>query len=46
MTGTGWSEDVKLPRSIDEATDELRDLLEVLSLPGPYLLVGHSLGGA
>ena len=44
--GTGWSEDVKLPRSIDEATDELRDLLEVLSLPGPYLLVGHSLGGA
>jgi pimeloyl-ACP methyl ester carboxylesterase len=44
--GTGWSEDVKLPRSIDEATDEIRDLLEVLSLPGPYLLVGHSLGGA
>jgi pimeloyl-ACP methyl ester carboxylesterase len=44
--GTGWSEDVKLPRSIDEVTDELRDLLEALALPGPYVLVGHSLGGA
>lgn len=44
--GTGWSEDVKLPRSIDEVIDELCDLLDALALPGPYLLVGHSLGGA
>jgi pimeloyl-ACP methyl ester carboxylesterase len=44
--GTGWSDDVKLPRSIDEVIDELRDLLNVLALAGPYLLVGHSLGGA
>jgi alpha-beta hydrolase superfamily lysophospholipase len=44
--GTGWSDDVALPRSTDEVTDELRDLLGVLAVPGPYLLVGHSLGGA
>jgi pimeloyl-ACP methyl ester carboxylesterase len=44
--GTGWSDDVALPRSIDAVTDELRDLLHVRETPGPYLLVGHSLGGA
>ncbi len=44
--GTGWSADVHLPRSIGEVTDELRDVLHVLAVPGPYLLVGHSLGGA
>jgi pimeloyl-ACP methyl ester carboxylesterase len=44
--GTGWSVDVSLPRSTDEVTDELRALLHVLGIPSPYLLVGHSLGGA
>lgn len=44
--GTGWSDDVALPRSTDEVTDELRALLGVLDVPSPYLLVGHSLGGA
>jgi pimeloyl-ACP methyl ester carboxylesterase len=44
--GTGWSDDVDLPRSIDAVTDELHDLLHVREVPGPYLLVGHSLGGA
>lgn len=43
--GTGWSDDVDLPRSMDEVTDELHDLLHILDVPGPYLLVGHSLGG-
>ena len=44
--GTGWSDDVALPRSTDEVTDELRDLLHTLEVPHPYVLVGHSLGGA
>lgn len=44
--GTGWSDDVELPRSLDDVTDELRTLLLDAKLPGPYVLVGHSLGGA
>jgi len=44
--GTGWSDQVKLPRSATEVTDELRSLLREASVPAPYLLVGHSLGGA
>lgn len=44
--GTGWSDDVGLPRSTDEVTDELRELLQTLKMPSPYVMVGHSLGGA
>ncbi len=44
--GTGWSDQVKLPRSATEVTDELCSLLREASVPAPYLLVGHSLGGA
>ncbi|OJY62767.1 MAG: hypothetical protein BGP09_16955 [Rhizobium sp. 60-20] len=44
--GTGWSDDVALPRSTTEVTDELRALLGATGLPAPYVLVGHSLGGA
>ncbi len=43
--GTGWSDDIAMPRSADEVTDELRSVLRSVGLPGPYLLVGHSLGG-
>jgi pimeloyl-ACP methyl ester carboxylesterase len=43
--GTGWSDDVELPRSADEVTDELRAVLRTAEAPAPYLLVGHSLGG-
>jgi pimeloyl-ACP methyl ester carboxylesterase len=43
--GTGWSDPVQLPRTGTEVTDELRCLLRVASVPPPYLLVGHSLGG-
>ena len=42
--GTGWSDEVKLPRSATEVTDELRSLLHAAGVPAPYLLVGHSLG--
>jgi pimeloyl-ACP methyl ester carboxylesterase len=44
--GTGQSSETDLPRRAGEVVDELHTLLEVLALPGPYLLVGHSLGGA
>jgi pimeloyl-ACP methyl ester carboxylesterase len=43
--GTGWSDDVELPRTGIEVTDELRSLLQASEVPAPYLLVGHSLGG-
>ncbi|MFF7638316.1 alpha/beta fold hydrolase [Kitasatospora sp. NPDC008050] len=44
--GNGWSDPVALPRTAAEVTDELRELLRAAALPGPYVLVGHSLGGA
>ncbi|MFE0380532.1 alpha/beta fold hydrolase [Streptomyces inhibens] len=44
--GTGWSEAAELPRTAAEVTDELLELLRAAEVPGPYLLVGHSLGGA
>ncbi|WP_214410733.1 alpha/beta fold hydrolase [Sphaerisporangium fuscum] len=43
--GTGWSEGIDLPRSSTEVTDELRALLRIAEIPGPYVLAGHSLGG-
>jgi pimeloyl-ACP methyl ester carboxylesterase len=43
--GTGWSDQVKLPRSALEVTDELQSLLHAAGVPAPYLFVGHSLGG-
>ena len=44
--GTGWSDEIPLPRSAAEAADELQALLRAADLPPPYILVGHSLGGA
>jgi pimeloyl-ACP methyl ester carboxylesterase len=44
--GTGWSDPVELPRTAREVTSELRELLAAAGIPAPYLLVGHSLGGA
>ncbi|MEV5126648.1 alpha/beta hydrolase [Streptomyces decoyicus] len=43
--GTGWSDAAELPRSAADVTDELRALLRAADVPGPYLLVGHSLAG-
>lgn len=43
--GMGWSDVVELPRSGAQVTDDLHELLRVAAVPGPYLLVGHSLGG-
>jgi pimeloyl-ACP methyl ester carboxylesterase len=44
--GTGWSDDAELPRSVSDVTDELRAVLHKMGGPAPYVLVGHSLGGA
>ncbi|MDC7340544.1 alpha/beta fold hydrolase [Streptomyces lydicus] len=44
--GTGWSSPAALPRTATEVVDELRALLRAAAVPGPFVLVGHSLGGA
>ena len=44
--GTGWSDAVDLPRTSEQVTTELRELLAAAGVAAPYLLVGHSLGGA
>ena len=43
--GTGWSDPIPLPRSAADVAGELRSLLRTADLAGPYLFVGHSLGG-
>jgi pimeloyl-ACP methyl ester carboxylesterase len=43
--GTGWSDPVPLPRTGTQVTDDLRELLRAADVPGPVVLVGHSLGG-
>ena len=44
--GTGWSDPAPLPRTAAEVATELWALLRAAAVPGPYLLVAHSLGGA
>lgn len=44
--GTGWSDDIALPRQAAEVAAELRGLLNAAGIEPPYVLVGHSLGGA
>jgi pimeloyl-ACP methyl ester carboxylesterase len=44
--GTGWSDSVALPRRAADVAHELRQLLAAADVPPPYVLVGHSLGGA
>ncbi|MGW7583825.1 alpha/beta fold hydrolase [Kitasatospora sp. NPDC054768] len=44
--GTGFSDEAALPRTAAEVAAELRELLRAQGVPGPYVLVAHSLGGA
>lgn len=44
--GTGFSDDVSLPRPASDVTAELRALLSTIGAEPPFVLVGHSLGGA
>lgn len=43
--GVGRSEPGVPPRTSDRIATELKGLLDALKLPGPYVLVGHSIGG-
>ncbi len=43
--GIGWSEPGPLPRTAERFARELRALLDHAHIPGPYVLVGHSLLG-
>jgi pimeloyl-ACP methyl ester carboxylesterase len=43
--GLGRSEPGPRPRTLRQEVFELRALLEAARVPGPYVLVGHSLGG-
>lgn len=43
--GYGWSEPGPLPRNAAQFAEELHTLLQQAAIPGPYVLVGHSLGG-
>ena len=44
--GLGWSETGPLPRDAAHFAKELHTLLQNANVPGPYVMVGHSLGGA
>lgn len=43
--GIGWSDPSPEPRRADVMAEELHTMLVNASIPGPYILVGHSLGG-
>ena len=43
--GMGWSEASPQPRTAREYAKELHTLLTKANEPGPYVLVGHSMGG-
>lgn len=40
------SDDVPQPRTGAEMVQELHDLLQAAEVPGPYVLVGHSVGAS
>jgi len=42
--GWGWSEAGPLPRDAAQFAKELHTLLQNANIPGPYVMVGHSLG--
>jgi len=44
--GLGWSEPGPLPRDVAHFAKDLHTLLQKANVPGPYIMVGHSLGGA
>jgi pimeloyl-ACP methyl ester carboxylesterase len=43
--GLGWSDNAVAPATALNAAQDLNALLSHAELPGPYILVGHSLGG-
>jgi pimeloyl-ACP methyl ester carboxylesterase len=45
QAGLGWSDSGPKPRDAKQRARELHALLTRAGIPGPYVLVGHSLGG-
>lgn len=45
LTISDRSSPVSMPRTAQEVVGDLHTLLDVAHVPGPYVLVGHSLGG-
>lgn len=43
--GLGWSDPAPYPRSLQDRVDDLHALIVRAKLKGPYVLVGHSMGG-
>ena len=43
--GTGWSDSGPMPRTSLQMVKELHTLLQNASVPPPFVMVGHSLGG-
>jgi pimeloyl-ACP methyl ester carboxylesterase len=43
--GNGWSDESPLERTSLNSVEELHTLLHNAKIPGPYIFVGHSLGG-
>lgn len=43
--GFGWSDPVSKPLTANDAAEDLHKLLKTANVPGPYILVGHSIGG-
>lgn len=43
--GSGWSEPGPAPRTMRQEVFELHALLEAAKVPGPFVLVGQSIGG-
>ena len=44
--GEGWSDPPPSPRTSASITNDLHELLRRTPVPGPYILVGHSIGGS
>ncbi len=42
--GLGKSDTTNIPRTIENLSNELNEFLTANEIPGPYLLIGHSLG--
>ena len=43
--GLGKSDKVAVPHTADEIVEDLHGLLHAAPIPGPYVMVGHSIGG-
>ena len=44
--GLGFSDRSSKPRTTEQISIELNELMNMENIPGPYILVGHSIGGA